>query len=183
MSPRRLRRSIRSYGRRTTYRCRSSPRIAWNHRLLGLPSTRSWLQAALRAAVGLLSDGVPVTPGPPRPLPREVIVTTQRLGWPRARALCFGPRRSRALLVTHLCKRESRADGNHIEDRVSRVGGQAQTVEPFPSANSGIRRIFVRTLLGQLPEPHFRTLTLFLRKALGGGLDDVMCGRQCHVRK
>lgn len=107
----------------------------------------------------------------------------QRLGWPRARTLSLGPRRSRALLVTHLRKRESRADGNHIEDRVSRVGGQAQAVEPFPSANSGLRRIFVRTLLGELPEPYFRPLALFLRKTLGGGLDDVMCGGQCHVRK
>lgn len=124
-----------------------------------------------------------MTPGPLRPFPREVIVTTQRLGWPRARNLSSGPRRARALLVTHLRKGESRADGNHVEDRVSRVGGQAQAVEPFPSANSGIRRIFVRTLLGQLPEPYFRTLALFLRKALGGSLDDVKCGRQCHVHK
>jgi hypothetical protein len=124
-----------------------------------------------------------VTPGPPRPFPREVIVTTQRLGWPRAWSLACGPRRARALLVAHLRKGESRADGNHIEDGVSRVGGQAQAVEPFPSANSGLRRIFVRTLLGQLPESYFRALTLLLRKALGGSLDDVMRGRQCHVRQ
>lgn len=64
---------------------------------------------------------------------------------------------------------------------MSRVGRQAQTVKPFPGANSGIRRILVGTLLGQLPEPRFRTLTLFLGKALGGSLDDVMCGGQCHV--
>lgn len=64
---------------------------------------------------------------------------------------------------------------------MSRVGGQAQTVKPFPGPNSGIRRILVRTLFGQLPESYFRTLTLFLGKALGGSLDDVRCGGQCHV--
>lgn len=108
-------------------------------------------------------------------------MTVQRPAWPLARAFCCGPRRSGALLVTHLRKRESCADGNHIENRVSRVGRQAQTMKPLPGANSGIRRIFVRTLLGQLPEPRFRALTLFLREALGGSLDDVRCGRECHV--
>ena len=64
---------------------------------------------------------------------------------------------------------------------MSRVGRQAQTVQFFPGANSGLGRILVRPLLGQLPEPRFRTLALFLRKALGGSLDDVMRGGQCHV--
>lgn len=61
------------------------------------------------------------------------------------------------------------------------IGRQAQTVELFPSANPGIGRILVRTLLGQPPEPGLRTLTLFLRKALGGSLDDVRRGGQYHV--
>lgn len=64
---------------------------------------------------------------------------------------------------------------------MSRVGRQAQTVKLFPGPNSGIRRILVRTLLGQLPESYFRSLALFLGKALGGSLDDVMCGGQYHV--
>lgn len=100
---------------------------------------------------------------------------------PLARAFPCVPRRSCALLVTHLRKRESCADGNQIQDGVRRVGRQAQTVKPFPGANSSLRRIRVRTLLGQLSEPSFRALALFLRKALGGSLDDVRCGRQCHV--
>jgi hypothetical protein len=80
-----------------------------------------------------------------------------------------------------LRKCESCAHGNYIEDRVSRVRRHAQSVQPFPSANSGVGRILVRTLLGQLPEPRFRTLTLLLRKALGGTPGEVMCGRQSHV--
>lgn len=122
-----------------------------------------------------------MTPGPLRPSPCDGSVTTPQPGRPLARSFCCDARRARALLVTHLRKRESCAGGNHIEDGVSRVGGQAQTVKPFPSPNSGIRRILVRTLLGQLPEPYFCALTLFLFKALGGSLDDVRCGGQCHV--
>lgn len=94
-----------------------------------------------------------------------------------------GLRRSRALLVVHLLKRESRADGNQIEDGMRGVGRQAQTVKPFPGTNANLGRIRVRTLLGQLSAPPFRTLTLFLCKALGGSLDEVLCGRQCHACK
>ena len=95
--------------------------------------------------------------------------------------LCCGPRRSGALLVTHLRKREPRADGDHIQNGVRGVGRQAQTMKPFPGANSSIRRIRLRALLGQLATLRFRTIIFFLRKALGGSLDDVMCGGQCHV--
>lgn len=98
-----------------------------------------------------------------------------------SRTFCCGPRRSGALLVTHLRKRESCADGDHIQNGVCRVGRQAQTMKPFPGANSSIRRIRLRALLGQLSTLRFRTLVFFLRKALGGSLDDVMCGGQCHV--
>ncbi len=61
------------------------------------------------------------------------------------------------------------------------VGREAQAVKPFPGANSNIRWTRVRTLFGQLSEPFFRTLLLFLRKALGGILYGVMCGGHCHV--
>lgn len=92
-----------------------------------------------------------------------------------------GPRRSRALLVTHLRERESCADGNHIQNGVRRVGRQAQTMKLFPGADSSLRRIRFRALLGELSTLPFRTLVFFLRYALGGSLDDVMCGGQCHV--
>ena len=54
-------------------------------------------------------------------------------------------------------------------------------MKPFPGANSSIRRIRLRALLGQLSTLRFRTLIFFLRNALGGSLDDVMGGGQCHV--
>lgn len=53
-------------------------------------------------------------------------------------------------------------------------------MQPFPGADANIRRICVRTLLGQLAAPAFRALLFFKRKALGGSLDGLMCGRQCH---
>lgn len=61
------------------------------------------------------------------------------------------------------------------------VGRQAQTVKLFPGANSHIRWTRIRTLLGQLSEPFFRALSLFLRKALGGTLYDMMCRGQWHM--
>lgn len=62
-----------------------------------------------------------------------------------------------------------------------RVGRQAQAVKPFPGANSNVRRIRLRALLGQLLTLPFRALMFFLRKPLGGSLDDVMCRGQRHV--
>ena len=47
-------------------------------------------------------------------------------------------------------------------------------MKPFPGANSSIRRIRLRALLGQLSTLRFRTLIFFLRNAIGGSLDDVM---------
>ena len=100
-----------------------------------------------------------------------------------ALALAFScrPRRSCALLVTHLRERESCADGNHIENGVRGVGRQAQTMKLFPGADSSVGRIRFRALLRQLSMLPLRTLMFFLRSAFGGSLDHVRCGRQCHV--
>lgn len=61
-----------------------------------------------------------------------------------------------------------------------RVGRQAQTMKLFPGTNPNIGRIRLRALLGHLPALPLRALIFFLRDALGGSLDDVMCGGQCH---
>lgn len=100
---------------------------------------------------------------------------------PLARAFFCGPRRSCALLVTHLRKREPCADGDHIQDGVRRVGRQAQTMKPFPGANPNIGRIRLGALLRELATLPFRTLIFFLCRTVGGSLDDVICGGQCHV--
>lgn len=94
-----------------------------------------------------------------------------------AGSLACSPRRACTLLVVHLRKCESRADGNQIEDGMRRVGRQAQTVKLFPGTNTNIGWIRVRTLLGELLAPPFCTFTFFLCKAVGGSLDDVICGR------
>ena len=111
-----------------------------------------------------------------------VTETASRIGLPWLTLYAFSLenslRRPRALLVVHLCKRESRADGDQIQDRMRGIGRQAQTVQPLPSANAYIRWIRVRALLGQLLAPPFRSLTFFLSKALGGRLDDLVCGRE-----
>lgn len=56
-------------------------------------------------------------------------------------------------------------------------------MKPFPSADSSVRRIRLRTLLSQLSTLTLGTLVFFMRGAFGGSLDDVVCGRQCHVRE
>jgi hypothetical protein len=50
---------------------------------------------------------------------------------------------SRELLLSHLRQRQSRAHGNHIEDGVLGIRGQAQPVKLLPGANADIGRIGV----------------------------------------
>jgi len=103
------------------------------------------------------------------------------LGLPaRLRVFSGGARGARALLFPYLRQRQSRADGNHIEDGVRRIGGQAQPMKLLPRTNANIRRIRIRALLGQLAALPLLALMLFVRKALSGSLD--VCGRQYHAR-
>lgn len=122
-----------------------------------------------------------MTDGPLRPSLRAGIAPTRGSGWSLGRSFSRGPRRSRGLLVTHLREREPCADGNHIQDGVRGVGRQAQTVKSFPASNPNVRRIRLRALFSQLSTLVFRTLVFFLREPLGGGLDGVMCGGECHM--
>ena len=88
---------------------------------------------------------------------------------------------SRALLFLHLRQRQSGADGDHIENGMCGIGGQAQAVQLLPGANTNVGRIGVRTLLGELPALPFLSQMLFVRRALGGRLDEWVCGRRCHA--
>ena len=81
----------------------------------------------------------------------------------------------RPLLFPHLCKRQSCADGDYIEDGMRWVGRQAQLVNLLPHSNPHVRRIAVGALLGQLLAPLLRTLRFFMRETLGGSPDQIAC--------
>jgi hypothetical protein len=87
----------------------------------------------------------------------------------------------RPLLLPHLCKRQSCADGDYIEDRMPRVGRQAQLVNLLPRSNAHVRRIAVGALLGQLLPSLLGTLRFFMCEALGGSPDQIGCMGQCHI--
>ena len=81
----------------------------------------------------------------------------------------------RPLLFPHLCKRQSCADGDYVEDGMCWVGRQAQLVNLLPRSNPHVRRIAVGALLGQLLAPLLRTLRFFMRETLGGSPDQIAC--------
>lgn len=88
---------------------------------------------------------------------------------------------SRPLLLPHLCKRQSCADSDDIEDGMPWVGRQAQLVDPLPRSNAHIRRIAVGALLGQLLPSFLRALGFFMREALGGSPDQIACVGRRHI--
>ncbi len=51
----------------------------------------------------------------------------------------------------------------------------------LPCSNADVRRIEVRSLLGQLLASLFGTLRLFMREALGGIFDQVACAGERHM--
>jgi hypothetical protein len=71
------------------------------------------------------------------------------------------------LLLLHLCKRQSSADSDHIEDGMRWVGREAQLVNLLPRSNAHVGRIELRALLGQLLAPLLGTLEFILCEALG----------------
>jgi hypothetical protein len=90
-------------------------------------------------------------------------------------------RGSRPLLFLHLCKRESRADGDYIEDGMRWIGRQAQLVKLLPGSNAHVGRIEVGALFGQLPASLLGTLRCFMREALVGSPGQIASVGQRHM--
>jgi hypothetical protein len=90
-------------------------------------------------------------------------------------------RGSRPLLLPHLLKRQSCANGDYIQDGMRRVRGQTQRVNSFPRSNADLRRIEVGALLGQLLASLFGALKFFLSKAFGWSPYQVTGAGRRHV--
>ena len=61
------------------------------------------------------------------------------------------------------------------------VGWHSQFMDPFPRSNADIRRIEVRTLLGELETSLFGALEFFVGEAFGSIRYQVACTGRRHV--
>jgi len=77
-----------------------------------------------------------------------------------------------ALLFLYLRQCQPGAHRDYVQDGMRGIGRQRQRVNLFPGTDANVRRVAIRTLLGQFQAPLFSALKLFVSQAVGVRLDE-----------
>ena len=90
------------------------------------------------------------------------------------------PGQPRALFVPHFIEAQTCADGDDVQNRVRRIGGQAQPVKFLPHPDADVRGIAVRMLSLQVLAALLHAFSLLQRDARAMRLDELRrAGTRC----